>query len=140
MPDLDLDQMAKVSRLFEVLDAAARKKLLSLSQRKKYHDGDVICAEGEEGDDFYVITNGEVRVTSESIEGPKEVAKLGHGAFFGEMAALNGQLRTATCTATGEVDLVAFPLTAVEQVLKEFPAAREVLHKVGVLRMQKLME
>ncbi len=144
MPDLDLNEMAKVSRLFEALDAPARKRLLSLSHRVRVKAGDVICREGEPGSEFFVITNGDVRVTAESLDGEKEVARLGHGAFFGEMAALNGDRRTATCSAVGDVDLVSFPLASVEQILKEYPAAREVLHRVGVLRsestLQKMME
>jgi len=144
MPDLDLDQMAKVSRIFEALDATARKKLLLMSHKVHVKDGEVICREGETGNEFFVITGGVVRVSAEGLDGDKEVARLGHGAFFGEMAALNGDLRTATCTAVGEVDLVSFPLASVEQILKEFPAAREVLHRVGVLRseqtLQKTME
>ena len=144
MSDLDLNELAKVSRLFEALDAPGRKRLLSLSHKVKVKDGDVICREGEPGSEFFVITSGEVRVTAESLDGEKEVARLGHGAFFGEMAALNGDRRTATCTALGDVDLVSFPLASVEQILKEYPAAREILHRVGVLRsestLQKMME
>ncbi len=60
------------------------------------------------------------------------------------MAALSGGRRTATCTAVSDVDLVAFPAAAVEQILAEYPAAREMLHRVGVLRsedaLQKMME
>jgi CRP-like cAMP-binding protein len=144
MSDLDLNELAKVSHLFEALDAPGRKRLLSLSRKLKVKDGDVICREGAPGSEFFVITSGEVRVTAESLDGEKEVARLGHGAFFGEMAALNGDRRTATCTAVGDVDLVSFPLASVEQILNEYPAAREFLHRVGVLRsestLQKMME
>jgi CRP-like cAMP-binding protein len=144
MPDLDLNQLAKVSRLFEALDAPARQRLLALSRKLQVKAGEVICREGEPGSEFFVIASGEVRVSAEGLDGEKELARLGHGAFFGEMAALNGDRRTATCTAVGDVDLISFPLAAVEQILKEFPGAREVLHRVGVLRsestLQKMME
>ena len=142
--DLDLNELAKVSRLFEALDGAGRKALLSLSHRVQVKAGDVVCREGEPGGEFWVITNGEVRVTAESLDGEKEIAKLSHGQFFGEMAALNGDKRTATCTALTDAQLVAFPSAAVEKILAQYPAAREALHRVGVLRsedtMQKLME
>ncbi|MCA1829420.1 MAG: cyclic nucleotide-binding domain-containing protein [Myxococcales bacterium] len=142
--DLDLNELAKVSRLFEALDAAGRHELLKLSHRKQVKAGEVIFREGDPGGEFYVITNGQVRVTAEALEGEKEIARLGHGQFFGEMAVLNGDKRTATCTALADCDLVAFPSAAVEKVLAKYPAAREALHRVGVLRsedtMQKLME
>jgi CRP-like cAMP-binding protein len=142
--ELDLNELAKVSRLFEALDAHGRNALLSLSHRIHVAAGEVICREGEPGGDFFVITSGEVRISADGLDGEKEIARLGHGQFFGEMAVLNGDKRTATCTAQGEVDLVAFPGAAVEEILGQYPAAREALHKVGVLRteamLQKIME
>src|SRR5438874_5764129 len=142
--DLDLNELAKVSHLFEALDAQGRKALVALSHKVHHRAGDVICREGEPGGEFFVITRGEVRVTVCGLEGEKELARLGHSQFFGEMAELNGDKRTATCTASNEVDLVAFPSASVEKILAQYPAAPEALHKVGVLRsedtMQKMME
>jgi CRP-like cAMP-binding protein len=142
--DLDLNELAKVSRLFEALDDKGRHELLKLSNRKHVKAGEVIFREGDAGGEFYVITNGQVRVTADALEGEKEIARLGHGQFFGEMAVLNGGKRTATCTALADCDLVAFPSAAVEKVLAKYPAAREALHRVGLLRsedaMKKLME
>lgn len=142
--ELDLNELAKVSRLFEALDAQGRKMLLSLSHRLQVKPGEVICREGEQGGEFFVITGGEVRVSADGLDGEKEIARLGHGQFFGEMAVLNGDKRTATCAAVSAVSLVAFPSVAVEQILGQYPAAREALRRVGVLRtedaMQKLMQ
>lgn len=142
--ELDLNEMAKVSRLFEALDAHGRAALLSLSHKRHAAAGEVICREGEPGAEFYVISKGEVRVCVDGLDGEKEVARLGHGQFFGEMAVLNGDKRTATCTAATDSELVAFPLAAVEKIFAQYPAAREALHKVGVLRsedtLRKMME
>jgi CRP-like cAMP-binding protein len=142
--ELDLNELAKVSRLFEALDAQGRKALLSLSHRIHAAPGEVICREGEAGGDFFVISSGEVLISADGLDGEKEIARLGHGQFFGEMAVLNGDKRMATCTALGEVDLVAFPGASVEKILRQYPAAREALHRVGVLRteamLQKIME
>lgn len=142
--ELDLNEMAKVSRLFESLDNAGRVKLLKLSHRVQKKAGEVIFREGDPGGEFFVLAKGEVRVSADGLDGEKELARLSHGQFFGEMAALNGDRRTATCSALTDIDLVVFPADAVEQVLAEYPAARETLHRVGVLRsedaLQKMME
>jgi CRP-like cAMP-binding protein len=140
MADLDVNELAKVSKLFDALDASARLRLLSLSQQRRAAAGEVICREGDPGGEFYVISSGEVRVTCASLEGEKEVARLAPGAFFGEMAVLNGDRRTATCTAAADTELVAFPIAAIEQILEDHPAAREVLVRVGMLRMQEMMK
>ena len=138
--ELDLNELAKVSHLFEALDAQGRKALLALSHKVHHKGGDVICREGEPGGEFYVITKGDVRVTVDGLDGEKEVARLGHSQFFGEMAVLNGDKRTATCTAVNDVDLVAFPSAAGENIFAQYPAAREALHKVGVLRSEAILE
>jgi CRP-like cAMP-binding protein len=140
----DLNELAKVSRIFEALDAAGRHKLLSLSAHKHVAGGEVICREGDPGGEFFVISSGEVRVSASGLEGEKEIATLGQGQFFGEMAALNGDRRVATVTAVGQVELVVFPAAAVTKLLAENPAAREALSRVGVLRsdaiLNKMME
>src|SRR5260370_41497047 len=97
--ELDLAEMAKVSRLFEALDAAGRHRLLGLSQRLHKKAGEVICREGDEGGEFYVLASGEVRVAADSLEGEKELARLHHRQFVGGIAALSGGRPPATCTA-----------------------------------------
>jgi CRP-like cAMP-binding protein len=144
MAETDLDELAKVSKIFEALDASGGHRLLELSKKRHVKAGEVICKEGDAGGDFYVIASGSVRISADALEGEKEIAQLSQGQFFGEMAAINGDRRVATCTAISDVELVVFPAAAVEKVLSEYPAAREALHHVGVLRadatMAKLME
>jgi CRP-like cAMP-binding protein len=142
--ELDPEGLARVSRLFEVLDAPGRMALLSSSHKRNYAPGTVICREGEPGEEFFVIGRGRVRVSADDLGKEKELAVLQAGTFFGEMAALGGHVRSATATAIDQVELVVFPFSAVLEVLRERPAAMEVLARVGMLRseltMQKLME
>ena len=57
----------------------------------------IIC-EGDEGNDFYIIREGEVKCTK---AGEGEVSrKLTRGDFFGELALLSSDKRAATVTAT----------------------------------------
>jgi hypothetical protein len=55
----------------------------------------VVIREGDTGGDFYLLTDGSVKV---SVDGA-EVATLGDGSYFGEMALIDGGARTATITA-----------------------------------------
>jgi CRP/FNR family cyclic AMP-dependent transcriptional regulator len=135
---MDVNELAKVSKIFEALDASGRARLLTLSKRAHAAPGEIICREGDPGGEFFVISAGEVRVSCSTTDGEKELAVLHTGQFFGEMAMLNGDKRMATCAAIGEVELITFPSVTVEKVLAEYPAAREALHKVGVLRSDAL--
>ncbi len=141
--ELPVSELAKVSKLFEVLDEAGRKQLLGLSRKLHFAAGAEICKEGEKGEEFYVVTKGQVKVTADDFGTPKELATLSAGQFFGEMAVLSGQPRQATVVAASEVELVGFPRQAVDAVLAQYPAVREMLNKVGLARtedtLQKMM-
>ena len=74
---------------------------------KIYRDGEAIIRQGEMGDRMYIIQNGRVRVTR--MIGNKEIqlAELEEGNFFGEMAIIDGEVRSATVSAVGEVRLLS---------------------------------
>jgi CRP/FNR family cyclic AMP-dependent transcriptional regulator len=70
--------------------------------------GTVIFREGEEGDQLFIVQGGRVKV-SRSIGGKEQLlAVLGKGDFFGEMALVTRERRTATVTALEAVRLLAF--------------------------------
>ena len=53
---------------------------------KTYKDGEVICREGEEGDDMFVIQSGEVAVIKNTREGEVSVRTLKAGEIFAHPA------------------------------------------------------
>jgi CRP/FNR family transcriptional regulator, cyclic AMP receptor protein len=63
---------------------------------RQYRPGDILCREGDRGDEMFVIQSGAVRIVKDV--GGKEcvLAVLGPGEFLGELAILNGKPRTAT--------------------------------------------
>lgn len=68
----------------------------------------VIFREGEPGDKMYIIQEGSVRI-SKQIDGKEHIlAVLTKGDFFGEMALVNNEPRTATATAGSTVKMLSF--------------------------------
>src|SRR5882672_2572080 len=99
MSEINPAELARFSKLFEVLDDASRKALLSLSKKVSFEKGAVICKEGDEGDTFFVVTAGKVKVSGDNFGEAKDLGTLGAGQFFGEVALLSNQKRQATVTA-----------------------------------------
>jgi CRP-like cAMP-binding protein len=80
--------------------------------------GVALFKEGDPGDALYVIVEGEVSVQA---EGPPlvEMARLGPGAFIGEVALMTDQPRSATVTATVQSELLRIDRNTLSTVLAE---------------------
>ena len=87
----------------------------------RYTDGEIIFEEGSTGREIYFIVSGKVEV-SQRVSGKKMVmATLDQGEFFGEMAALTGNVRSMTITAVGHVYLYELSLTELVRYMQNNP-------------------
>ena len=73
-----------------------------LAERLHIHAGEVILREGRLGRELFVILEGTVVVTRAG----RVVNEWGVGDYFGELAAIEGVPRTATVTATTDLDVL----------------------------------
>jgi voltage-gated potassium channel len=87
--------------LFARLDAASISDLVGILRARTVHAGTVIVRKGEPGDAMYLVASGMVEVDASNGK-----ARLEEGDFFGEMALLTGERRTATVTAIKPTDLL----------------------------------
>ena len=76
------------------------------ASRAHYELGQTIFSQGELAQRFYIILSGEVRVSRQMGDEEQEVATLGPGEYFGEMALLQEVRHTASVRALGPVDLL----------------------------------
>ena len=76
-----------------------------------------LIEEGEEGDALFLIIEG----TASVRRGGDEVLAVGPGAFFGEMALLDGEPRSATVVATSPVTVAVLGVRMFRTLLREFP-------------------
>jgi uncharacterized membrane protein len=82
--------------LFESLDDEAARKLCQLLEDIDCKAKTVLFRAGEEGNAMYLIEQGKVRISVQATDGHEmTLAELGRGDFFGEMALLDGQRRSA---------------------------------------------
>lgn len=66
---------------------------------KTFRKGEIICKEGDIGDEMYIIHSGKVAITKMSRDLETTLAVLTNGEFFGEMAIIDNQPRSATAKA-----------------------------------------
>src|SRR5881227_3765113 len=82
--------------LFESLDTEAAHELCELLESLDCKAGAVLFRTGDEGDAMYLIEEGKVRICVRAKDGHEvTLTELGRGDFFGEMALLDGQHRSA---------------------------------------------
>ena len=86
--------------LFETLDDKAAKELRDLLEAVDCRADQTLFRAGDAGNAMYLIESGRVRISVKAADGHEiTVAELGPGEFFGEMAMLDGQARSANATA-----------------------------------------
>jgi potassium-dependent mechanosensitive channel len=96
--------------IFKPFSDDAKLHLSKQIRRHRFNPGDTIVQQGDAGDSLFIIVEGVVSVLVQTDDGrTKEVARLGAGNFFGEMALLTGEERTATVKSL--VDTYLFELT-----------------------------
>jgi CRP/FNR family transcriptional regulator, cyclic AMP receptor protein len=85
--------------IFSDLDGKELERIASSMKQRTFNAGDAVTTEGQSGIGFFVIEEGEAKVTV----GGEERRRLGPGDYFGEVALLNESARTASITAESEL-------------------------------------
>ena len=114
--------------IFAGLDESALDILLAQAEETVVPSGQIIVREGDEGNRFYIIESGMVRVCKH-YEEPDEVefAVLSEGDFFGEMCILETLPRAATVQALTDATLYSFSSLAFLQVYEQMPKQYGIL-------------
>ncbi len=106
------------SPLFRDLDAEERADVVRIMEIQRLQKGEEVFHEGDAGDSWYVIYEGQVEVTTASSSGDERpLSVLDMGSGFGEMAMLDGSPRSATVRATGPLTLFRFRRPRFEELL-----------------------
>jgi CRP/FNR family cyclic AMP-dependent transcriptional regulator len=102
--------------------------IASVGKMVDFPTGGVICHEGQSGVGLHVVVEGEIKVQV----GGRTRRRLGAGAFFGEVALLDGGPRSATVVAETPVRALVIPLWNFRSVLKSHPTiAVKMLEEVA---------
>jgi len=95
---------------------------------ERYEDKDVIIREGNTDIDFFKLVQGAVYV----VKGGKKIAEIVQpNEYFGEMAAITGEPRTATIISKGRSVIKRFPGDKLSEIIEKYPEVAK--HLFGVL-------
>lgn len=104
--------------LLKSLQAYERQKIADALESVTYEDGSTIVKQGDQGDDFFLIEQGSVRVYKTDEGGvTREYPSLTHGGYFGELALLDNQARQATLVANGRTKCARMSKDAFDRLL-----------------------
>lgn len=103
--------------LFAHCSGRELRAIARIATQQTVTEGHDLIREGEPGDAFYAIVDGEIEVRRRG----RLVARLGPGSFVGEIALLSRQPRTATVTATAPLVVLAIADTDFVELLDRKP-------------------
>ncbi|MFH1825330.1 MAG: cyclic nucleotide-binding domain-containing protein [Candidatus Firestonebacteria bacterium] len=89
-----------------------------ISKEVSYREGQKIFEDGMEGNAFYIVISGRVKIVKKSIANKEEVLVLiREGEFFGEMALLDESERCASAVAFDNVEMFVMKREDFRQLL-----------------------
>ena len=105
--------------LLSGLEPTELERIAQVAIPRSFPKGARVFHEGDRSDACYVIRSGEVRVTREHSDGRAiALATLGTGELVGELAMLDGGVRSASVEALTEVELLAVSATDMRGLLE----------------------
>ena len=110
-------ELLKSVPLFSKLDKKALEDVAHIADEIDLPAGKEMATEGDRGREFFVLLKGEAEVT----RGGEKINTMREGDFFGEIALVTKMPRTATVTATREVDVLVITERAFDSLLKKSP-------------------
>jgi CRP-like cAMP-binding protein/Fe-S-cluster-containing dehydrogenase component/ferredoxin len=135
-----LDTHLRAVPVFAGLTDEFTESLREKVELVRYSPGQVICHQGDPADSFYLVRIGFVKVSQAHPGGHMVLAYLSRGDYFGETGLLEGDVRTATCSALDHVELVRMGADDFNRMVEQFPDVRQKLKAVEQERAQMNQE
>ncbi|WP_406699600.1 ATP-binding cassette domain-containing protein [Singulisphaera sp. Ch08] len=134
--DIDIKQAVEICeflkqcRVFANLTPEELREVADKMTRESYSAGTRVIGQGDRGDKFFLIKEGEVEVFVDGESPSHRVRILGKGEFFGEMALLLDQPRSATVKAVGPLELYALGKDDFNAATEASPPFKEQVRRV----------
>lgn len=116
---------------FQCLPQRTQEALVKKVRFKQYEEGQMIHSKLSEADGLYCVLSGEVKVSATTANGEELVLTiLCEGQWFGEIALLDGGLRTHDTHALTQCEIAILPKPSILAAIKNAPEVYEALVKL----------
>lgn len=121
--------------LFHDLPEDDLKRIRKIAKDKFYNKGQAVFSEGDDGNGFYVVAAGKVKIYKVSLEGKEQILHIyGPGNPFGEVPVFSGEQFPANAQTLLKSHLLFFPRTAFTELIAKNPSL--CLNMLAVLSMR----
>jgi len=120
--------------LFANCSKAELRQIGSLTTYLHVPRNTVLMREGSTAKEFLVIGSGTARVSRETEAGVATLADVGSGEFLGEMALLSGMRRTATATATSDLEVLVSSVGEFRSIMRIAPSVADKVVRTSMVR------
>ena len=127
---VDLKDLLSTIPIFSFLGKNEIAAVQTLFTESTHQKDEYICREGEEGDTFHIILDGELEVQVGQGDSTRVVNVLKKGDFFGEMVLLQGGKRTASVVTARRTHLVTLDRASFNSLFLKNPKALEYFTRV----------
>lgn len=130
----DLEIISK-ALIFGGLPAHYLEKISDVAISKSYLKGETIFMELDEGNGFYLVAEGQVKIFKVSVSGKEQILHVfGPGEPFGEVPVFSGRRFPANAEAIQESRLLFFPRSAFLDLITSHPSL--ALNMLAMLSMR----
>lgn len=120
--DTDVQVILAKSQIFGMLDDTSRETVAAELKPISFDAGQSIFARGDQGRELFIVLGGRVRLSVLTIDGRElSFTHAGPGAIFGEIAMLDGKVRTADATAVEPTRAMTLSKPAMERLMAASP-------------------
>jgi CRP/FNR family cyclic AMP-dependent transcriptional regulator len=141
-PEALAERVAMLRKIpvFSQGDEEDLKHVASVAQEKRFAKGDILLEEGAVGSDVFLMISGRCEVRRHVGKRDKLQATLEAGQFFGEMAVLSPDPRTATVCAVEDVRVLVLSAWEFQMALQDNAALASHIAKVLAQRLRDAEE
>ena len=141
MPTVSVTDILRKVPLFGQLAAPDLDRVAAISRERSYPRNSVILFEDDPGDALYVVADGQVKVVLIGEDGREVILSvMGPGEFFGEMALIDDEPRSAHVIAMEDSGLLVIRREDFQDLLTQTPGIALVLLRELSRRLRRVDE